>query len=402
VYAPVDPDEYLRLPDWVRPRQGRIDLRFTEELREVTYLDAFELLAVTHPEGTVAHSYEKWTFPSVDGFDLRLTDTPRPVRAWDEEGREVSDLLAGRDHRYFGGTRRRPRYQGVMEPWSMVVELPAEVAAADDPVLLLTGWLQWGNTSTNIARSQTGERPMFPVAEVPDGLGGWVPATVDVGLPAGKTKPVFVSLKGALNPDDPRVRLTTDFEVWWDEVSAAAGVVRDEATAVRRVPSSRAELRAGGFSRMWRPGENGPHLFDYTRRTAHPTRPTPDGEHRPVVWTPLQGHRTAFGPVGELLGSVDDRSVVFGDGEELVLEFDVSGQARRPGETITWFILSHGWAKDGDPNVAYSQTSGPLPWSGMGTDPYADSGPPEAIMDSLRPTLSRFVGPEHLRQRLRR
>jgi len=398
-YASADPDEYLRLPDWVRPNDGRIDLRFTEELREVTYLDAFELIAVRHPVGTVAHSYEKWTLPFVEGFDLRVTDAPRaPARVLDGGGADVTDVVRSLDHTYLGGPTERPRYQGVLEPWSITVELPGDVAAADEPVLLLTGWLQWGNTSTNIARAQVGERPMFPVLEVPDG-DGWAATDVNVGLPAGKTKPVYVSLAGALNPDDPRVRITTDFAVYWDRVAVATAVSAH--TSTERIPAEAAVLQPGGFSAMHRPAPNGPHLFDYARRTPYPTRPTPDGGTRPVAWTPLQGPRTAFGSVTGLLSTVDDRSVVFGDGEEIALRFDVRGHTAEPGTTTTWFILSHGWAKDGDPNVAYSQTSEPLAWSGMTPDPYSDPGPPPEVMKDLESSLTRFVGPDQLRRRVR-
>jgi len=398
-YAPADPDEYLRLPDWVRPKDDFLELRFTEELREITYLDAFELVAVRHPAGTVAHSYEKWTMPFVTGFDLRLTDPPRaPVSVTAGDGADVTDVVRSRDATYLGGPTKRARYQGVMEPWSVTVELPPEVAAADDPVLLLTGWLQWGNTSTNIARAQARERPMFPVLEVPDG-DGWRPTEVNVGLPAGKTKPVYVALTGALNPDDPRVRITTDFEVYWDRIAVARGV--DAPHDEERIRADDPVLQPGGFSRMYRDAANGPHLFDYTQRTPYPTRPTPEGEHRPVAWTPLQGPRTAFGAVADLLAAVDDRSVVFGDGEELVLRFDVSGATPAPGEATTFFVFSHGWAKDGDPNVAYSQTSEPLAWSGMTPDPYSDPGPPPDVMKDLESSLTRFVGPEQLRRRVR-
>lgn len=400
IYAPADPDEYLRLPDWMVPRDGHVDLRFTEELREVTYLDAFELIAVQHPAGTVAHSYEKWTFPFVDGFDLRFTGPPHaPVAVWDDGGADVTDMVRAADHTYLGGPTPRPRYQGVLEPWTTTIQLPANVAAAEDPVLLLTGWLQWGNTSTNIARAQAGERPMFPVLEVPRG-DEWVAADVNVGLPAGKTKPVFVSLKGALNVEDPRVRITTDFAVYWDQISVA--VAQSPEAVTTRISASEARLQPGGFSQMRRPAANGPFLFDYSVRTPYPTRPTPDGEHRPVSWTPLQGLRTAFGPVEGLLASVDDRSVVFGDGEELALRFPVARVPPAGELETTWFILSHGWAKDGDPNVAFSQTSEPLAWSGMTADPYSDPGPGPEVMQDLEVSLTRAVGAQILHERVHR
>ncbi len=149
--------------------------------------------------------------------------------------------------------------------------------AAGRPALLLIGWLHWGNTSTNLARSQDpAGAPLFPVLEVLDGLGGWRRTAVEVGLPAGKTKPVVVDLTGVVDPADPRLRLTTDFEVYWDRI-AVAGLeprfadresgqrpgaaprpgLRRRATREKpeikqrqyRLAPSSAELRYSGFSR---------------------------------------------------------------------------------------------------------------------------------------------------------
>ena len=49
-YFPVDHDEYVPIPAAaLAPRDGQYDIRVTEELSEVTYLDQVELYAVDHP-----------------------------------------------------------------------------------------------------------------------------------------------------------------------------------------------------------------------------------------------------------------------------------------------------------------------------------------------------------------
>jgi hypothetical protein len=42
----------------------------------------------------------------------------------------------------------------------------------------------------------------------------------------------------------------------------------------------------------------------------------------------------------------------------------------RPGWKRTFFLYAHGWAKDGEPNTAFSKTVEPLPFRGMSGYPY--------------------------------
>ena len=51
-YFPVDTDEYLQLPPGaLAPRNGRYEIRITEELHEISYIDQARLIAVDHPVG---------------------------------------------------------------------------------------------------------------------------------------------------------------------------------------------------------------------------------------------------------------------------------------------------------------------------------------------------------------
>ncbi len=379
-YVPADPEEYLRLPDWVRPRGGELELAITEELREVTYLDQAELVVVDAPDDVVVMNGEQWLEGMVEGLALRLLTPLVPLAAaYDHLGEDALDLLRDQDHRYLAPRSGKRRYQGAMEPHHLTLELPPEVAAAERPALVMVGWLHWGNTSTNVARAQDPQgAPLFPYLEVGDGRGGWRRTAVAVGLPAGKTKPVVVDLTGALDPADrgagpPRLRITTDFEVYWDLV-AAATLRREAGTRhrVHRLAARTAQLRYGGFSRWFRPSADGPYLFDYGDRRPYPWRQDPAGRDVALSWQEHEGYYTAFGPVQQLLESADDRYVVFGSGEELKLGFDVGALPPLPsGWRRTFFLHSEGWEKDGDPNVACSQTVLPLPYRGMSGYPCA-------------------------------
>ena len=401
VFAPADADEYLALPAWTAD-DGRVQLRFTEELHEVTYLDAIALLAVDAPGDVASWSGEKWTMPPVKGFDLRFTGPlVPPAGARDAAGKDVLDRVTDRDGVYLAPADSHPRYQGTGRA-VLELDVPADVAASARPTLVLTGWLHWGNTSTNIALSQHPSfRPAFPMLEVGDGAGGWVTRLVSPGLPAGKTKPVLVDLTGHLDPADPRVRIAGDFAVAWDQ--AAFGVAREDvAHTITRVDAARADLRFGGFSKMVRTSPDAPQEFDYSKRRPWPWRPGSNGAEFPVAWQEVEGNRTAFGPVGELLATVDDRLVVFGDGEELVLEFDTTGLPPVPeGQRRRFFLFSHGWAKDGDPNVASAQTVLPLPFNAMPAYPATGSYPSTPALDAFRAdTLTRWVSRHRLAERL--
>src|ERR1700685_4660081 len=52
-YFPVDHDEYVQIPGpALAAADGSYDVRVTEELSEVSYLDEIQLAAVDHPVGT--------------------------------------------------------------------------------------------------------------------------------------------------------------------------------------------------------------------------------------------------------------------------------------------------------------------------------------------------------------
>ncbi len=376
VYVPADPEEYLRLPDWVEEHDGAVELLVTEELREAAYLDQGELVAVDVPPGIEALNGEQWLPEPIAGLALRLLgplSPPASVR--DHRGREVLDIVAEQDHRYLTNHVGENRYQGAVEPHRLIVELPPEVAAAERPALILVGWLHWGNTSTNLARSQDpAGAPLFPILEVSDGAGGWRLTATPVGLPAGKTKPVVVDLTGVFDPGDrgagpPRLSITTDFEVYWDRIAVAELLPGAEHRLHRLAPAT-AELRFGGFSRWYRPAANGPYLFDYRERRPYPWRQGPAGRELPLAWQEHEGYYTAFGEVTPLLTAADDRFAVFGAGEEVLLRFETAELPALPaGWRRVYFFHSEGWEKDGDPNVACSQTVEPLPYRGMARYP---------------------------------
>ena len=103
-YFPVDHDEYVQIPaSALKPRDGRYEIRITEELSEVSYLDQVQLIAVDHPAGEEIFTNEKFKSPPYPEFRLysakrRIYPTPRPLMT--PRPRTSSPRLLARDHRY--------------------------------------------------------------------------------------------------------------------------------------------------------------------------------------------------------------------------------------------------------------------------------------------------------------
>ncbi len=400
-YVAADPEEYLRLPTWVKPNTEGITLKVTEELREVAYLDQFEIVVVDTPPDISAFNGEKWIEGKVEGLALRLLgplQPPTTVRT--EDGTDVTELVSQWDQRYLTPFEKGRRYQGAVEAHALEITLPEDLITAMNPSLVMVGWLHWGNTSTNVARSQDPQgRPLFPRLEVPQEGGGWREVPVEVGLPAGKTKPVVVELQNHLNRQDPRIRIRTDFEVYWDWIAVAEGIgVKDTPHRVQHLAAQEARLEFGGFSAWYREAENGPYLFDYSDRRPVPWRTMADGGEMALSWQEHEGFYTNFGDVSDLVEKLDERLVVMGAGDELSMVF--------PTETLpplasgwqrTYFLHSEGWEKDGDPNVSCSQTVAPLPSRTLLTDPCAGV---EALKNSKEDDRRRWVSRSRLRNRV--
>ena len=88
-------------------------------------------------------------------------------------------------------------------------------------------------------------------------------------------------------------------------------------------------------------------------------------------WNPTPGLYTRFGDVRELLDTVDDKLVLMGSGDEVSLRFRAAElPAVKPGWTRDFLLKVDGWAKDRDPNTAFSTSVEPLPFHTMSVYPY--------------------------------
>src|SRR5215510_8570275 len=113
MWVPPQSREWLRIrADQLVPRDGLYEIRFTEEMRELTYLDRVRLLCVDHPEGTTVYPDERFCFPPFPEKKLLTVRSERPLVSARMAGRDVTDLLAREDRRFTDPPERLP-YQGM-------------------------------------------------------------------------------------------------------------------------------------------------------------------------------------------------------------------------------------------------------------------------------------------------
>jgi tetratricopeptide (TPR) repeat protein len=360
-YFPVDHDEYVHIPGEALARRGdHYEIRVTEELREVAYLDQMHLIAVDHPEEVEVFTNDKFKGPPFPEFRLfGVEERIYPVRATDHRGNDVRSRLLAKDQTYPDAFRRD--LSGVAELHHLDLDF-GQAAPGNRAVLILSGWVDWADGSTFLGAAQASAAGLvFPRLQVRDGQGRWQTVIEDMGLPAGKPKTISVDLTGKFLSASREVRIETSLCLYWDEIflSEESGEPAVELTGLALLS---AELRYRGFSRpVIHPERRQPESFDYQ-------------SWMPLsMWNPTPGLYTRYGDVRPLLEEVDDRLLVMGSGDEVRLLFDAAALPPLPdGWRRDFLLLVDGWAKDGDANTAFSQTVEPLPFHGMSQYPYPE------------------------------
>lgn len=368
-YLPADPTEFVRIGD-VRdfpPRDGRFVLQATNELREVFYLDQAGLAVVDHPADVEPHSNDKLRFPPFDPSRIvPLRNMRLPTRAVDGRGQDCTDAVRAIDRVYTDpGRSRLLQLRGWVPPHSLTLQF-GKIESTASNVLGLTGWLQYGDASANIALSQSPEAVIIPPrleASGPDGV--WRPVDVVVGMPAGKTKTIVVDLAGKLPPGTAALRLTTTFEIRWDRIALFERAA-DAAMKTTTLDAETADLHFHGFGRIYPHVPNGPYTPDYD-----------DPAPRPTWRIGIRGWYTRYGDVRELLTAADNRYAILNGGDEVTLTFDAAALPPLPdGWVRELFFYSVGWDKDMDHNIRAGQTVTPLPYLGMDDQTYGATDAP--------------------------
>jgi hypothetical protein len=364
-----DPDEYVRIrADQLKERNGRYELRVTNELEEALFADRFQLIAVDHPQGVEVYPNEGMTDPPRP-FKLYATrDAHPPLTAVDDHGNDVLARIARMDRQY-PDDFQRDRIRGYADEHTLTMKLAEAVTtslrhqANERMVLLLTGWTDYAWSSDNVAAAQAGKSMMLPALQVKDAKGQWRTVIDDLGIPVGRPQTVTVDLTGKFLSSSREVRIVTNMRILWDQILVDT---LDEQTPLRmmRLDPVRAELRWRGFSREVTPDGREPFGYDYEQISF--TSP----------WKVMPGRYTREGDVRELLIKSDDMFVISRPGDEISLSFDARKLPPvRAGWTRTFLLYADGFSKEMDINSASPDQVSPLPFHGMTKYPYAD---PEA------------------------
>jgi hypothetical protein len=405
-----DPVEYVRIRgDQLKERDGRYELRVTNELEEALFADQFQLIAVDHPQAADVYPNEGMTDPPRP-FRLYVTRNARPpITAVDNHGNDVLSRISSMDRQY-PDDFIRDRIRGYAEQHTLTLNLAAaentstetagvSPAAGRDRfrqdrsgslvrawrrsggrdarapnksdrllraesdgqrmVLLLTGWTDYSWSSDNMAAAQSGKTMMLPALQVKDAEGKWRTVIDDIGIPVGRPQTVTVDLTGKFLSSNREVRIVTNMRILWDQILVASWSEHSQTRMTRLDPVS-AHLRWRGFSEEVTPDGREPFGYDY------------ENVSYMSPWKIMPGRYTREGDVRLLLSRSDDMFVISRPGDEISLSFN----ARKlpplaKGWTRTFLLYSDGFSKEMDINSASPDQVSPLPFHGMTKYPYA-------------------------------
>ena len=206
---------------------------------------------------------------------------------------------------------------------------------------------------------QAGLNPVAPYVEALDPEGKWVRVVDDMGFPAGLPRSTVADLTGKLPQGTKRLRITTNLQIYWDQILVDTTSDRETSVKVTPVPLASARLAFHGYPRLVE--NQSPGDFKFVYEEVSPTGPFA----RPV------GAYTRLGDVRDLVANSDDRFVVFGSGDEIQLEFDPTSLPPLPGGwKRDYFFLADGYEKDMDFYAADGLFVDPLPFHSMKQYPY--------------------------------
>ena len=337
----------------VAPVNGKVSLRFMEPMEEVNYIDQLRLVAVDHPENVEVNPDERFLDdpPFASGRVVASAGARLPVGAWDGEGRDVLEQLSRRDHQFASGFKPLP-YDGFANLHALTLDLGAVKASA--PLrLLMTGYVNYFSATSLYAAWQAGVKPISPYveAQLPDGK-----------LAAHSGRGGFSGGAGAHDrggPDGQAARGNAAHpagEQPGDLLGPGAGgqPEREGEARTTEVPLALATEHFRGYPKQIDGASPGDLDYDYNRVSL-----TGPFQHQ-------RGNYTHLGDVTALVKGIDDRYAIFGSGEEIAAEFDVTKLPALPAHwKRDYFFYANGYVKDMDWWDASPFTVAQLPFHKM-------------------------------------
>jgi len=353
-----DTDEYVRIEgSQLQPRNGKYLLNLANQLEEIIMFDQAQLLVVDHPAGTEIYPNERlMPAPPFPEFKIFTARAPQlPVSAVDDSGNDVLPLIAEKDRTYPSGFNLLP-FKGYADGHAITLDL-GPLAGAKKVVLIMDAWIDYADSTANLAASQAEVALIPPYLQVRGGTGEWQTVVPAMGFPAGLPKAMTVDLTDKFLTGDHHVRIVTNMRIYWDRIRVATSA--DEEVRITRLDPSAADLHFLGYPKYYTPDGNEPRIYDYSR--IEPTE----------FWGTHGGSYTRYGDVRPLLLGRDDMYVITRHGDEITVSYDAeSVPALEEGWVRDFLLYADGFGKDMDINALYPEIQGPLPFHGMSRYPY--------------------------------
>jgi len=334
-------------------------VRFGEPMEEVNYIDQLRMVAVDHPADTDVYPDERFLDdpPFASGKTVVTSRAHPPTGAWDNQGRDVLQLLSATDHQYVRDFTNLP-YAGFANTHSLTLDLGTWTPAR--PLrLFISGFIEYFSATSMYAAWQAGMKPISPYieAQMPDG--SWRRVVDEMGFPAGLPRTITVDLTGKLPTGTQKIRITSNLQIYWDEVLVDNGPAREKEVRTTELPLAAATLGFRGYPRQVDGETPGDLTYRYDEVSA--TGP----------FSRFRGSYTQYGDVTPLLTSIDNHFAIFGTGEDVDAEFDTAALPALPqGWKRDYFFYANGFVKDMDFYEAIPFTVAEMPFHGMSTYPY--------------------------------
>ncbi len=363
-YAQPQVCEYVKIePGQLVQQDGAYELRLCEPMEEVAYVDQLELLAVDHPADQAVYPDERLVIAGPPPTQrLLCPETPIfAVAATAPDATDRTAQLQQADRVYAYQPELDRRFVGFCAPHTLVLDFANRLAALDPArptYLFINGWIEYPYSQSTFAAAQAGVTWQPPQIEQWSASGQWEVIVPDAGAPGGLGRMIAIDLADKLRRDDCRLRITTNLEIYYDQIFIAADRGAGD-LVVRQAPLRHANLHRLGFPLEYSPDGRMPTIYTYDHIAAD------------SALKMLRGAYTRYGGVEHLLADADDQYVIMGTGDEIALAFDAGGLPEiAPGQARSFILISHAYCKDMDLYTGEPDTVVPLPFMGMSRYPY--------------------------------
>ncbi len=355
---PPRPEESVKIEHWqMKPRNGKYVLKVAEPMDEVLYLDRLRLDVVDHPAGVEVFPDERFATmnPQPTQELLAFKKSYIPKLATDHRGTDVTKLLLERDRKMVEGFALRS-WLGFAEDHSLTLDfgeiLPVKPGGKWH--LVLAGWTEYAYPESLYAAARAGVALNVPVLErlSLDGKTWEKRPLGELGFPAGLPRVMTCPIPN-FRPGKCVLRIRTNMQVYWDQIYLAQAEDMAATSKVTPLEVASADIAYRGFMQEVFPDGRPPVSYD-------------DAKTESVTVTKWKGNLTRIGDVTELLRAFDDRFVICGPGDEIMVRFDATKLPELPTGWQRSFVLrSAGYCKSVALTTATGGVVGPLPFKAM-------------------------------------